>query len=156
MLLLSRNSTAMLLSATKILQQNKQNNWCFLSPCDTCVHNVVEPQHLAGCEPMTAKLQVILPTAGLLKYFLDKLEQQNDIPVQPYQNSFPIGESILFSELGWFSIPQKTQDISICYCWMERVYLKLSHYHTEYTAVRCRLVVLCCDAVLYFLEGKAL
>lgn len=39
---------------------------------------------------------------------------------------------------------------------MERVYLKLSHYHTEYTAIRCRLVVLCCDAVLYFLEREAL
>lgn len=39
---------------------------------------------------------------------------------------------------------------------MEGVYLKLSHYHTEYTAVRCRLVVLCCDAVLYFLEREAL
>lgn len=39
---------------------------------------------------------------------------------------------------------------------MERVYLKLSHYHTEYTAVRCRLVVLCCDAVLDFLEREAL
>ena len=39
---------------------------------------------------------------------------------------------------------------------MERVYLKLSHYHTEYTAVRCWLVVLCCDAVLYFLEREAL
>lgn len=64
------------------------------------MHNVVEPQHLAGCEPMTAKLQVILPITSYLKYFLDKLEQQNDIPVQPYQNSFPIGESILFSELG--------------------------------------------------------
>lgn len=39
---------------------------------------------------------------------------------------------------------------------MERVYLKLSHYHTEYTAIRCRLVILCCDAVLYFLEREAL
>lgn len=39
---------------------------------------------------------------------------------------------------------------------MERVYLQLSHYHTEYTAVRCRLVVLCCDAVLDFLEREAL
>lgn len=40
---------------------------------------------------------------------------------------------------------------------MERkIYLKLSHYHTEYAAVRSRLVVLCCDAVLYFLKGEAL
>lgn len=57
---------------------------------------------------MTAKLQVILPSASYLKYFLDKFEQQkNEIPVQPYQNSFPIGIGILFSELGWFSILQK-------------------------------------------------